>query len=378
MQVTVDKEALVKDVHRTLGVVDRKSSMPILSHVLMEAKDGGITISATDLEVSFRGFCPAEVNKPWALTLPAHYFYHLVRSLPVNKMSLTVTDKYKLQIQADKSFYKLEGLPSDQFPSIREVNGDSMVEVEAAVIREMIEKTIFCCTPGEDINQFSNIFLEQEEKEENLYLRMVTTDGNRLALIDRRLPWDNQLSLKEGVLIPRKGALEISRALDGEKNTVGISLTDQEMALQVNGRLLMVRLLERKFPNYRRIIPEGYDFGFTVDREAFLGILRRIAMLSTERFKGVVLDIGPNALEATFENQEVGNGRERMPLSLAFGDDGNLPLMVGFNAKFLLEPLSVMRCEKVLLEITSNDKPCRIRGEGDPDYFGMAMPMSLP
>jgi DNA polymerase-3 subunit beta len=378
MQVTVDKETLAKEVHRTLGVVDRKATLPILSHVLMEAKDGGITISATDLEVSFRGFCPAEVQEPGALTLPAHYFYHLIKSLPVNKMNLTVTDKFKLQIQAEKSLYKLDGLPSDQFPSIREVNGESRVEVEASVIREMIEKTIFCCVPGEDINQFSNIFLEKEEKEESFYLRMVTTDGNRLALIDRHLPQDNQLSLKEGVLITRKGALEISRALDGEKNTVGLSLTDQEMALQVNGRLLMVRLLERKFPDYRRIIPEGYDYGFTVDREAFLGILRRISMLSTERFKGVVLEIGPDALEATFENPEVGNGRENLPLSLAFGDDGNLPLRVGFNAKFLLEPLSVMRCEKVLLEFTSNEKPCRISGEGDPDYCGMAMPMSLP
>ena len=380
MQVTIVKDLLAKEVQSTLGVVDRRGTMPILSHILMQAEDGGIAISATDLEISYRGFCQAEVDQPGALTLPAHYFFNLIKVLPGTKLELNGADNCKLQIQteADKFHYRLEGLPPEQFPSIREVAGDAMLEVEAAVLKEMIDKTIFCVTSDEyNNNSFCGIFLEQEEKEGNLYLRMVSTDGNRLSLIDRRLPQDTQLSLEKGVLIPRKGAVEISRALDGEKNMVGLTLTDRELVLKVNGKFLMVRLLDRKFPNYRRIIPEGFEYGFTVDRIAFLGILKRISLLSTERFKGVLLEIGPDVLEAKFENPEVGNGKEKIPLSLAFGDDGNLPLRVGYNAKFLLEPLSVMRCERVILEYTSTDKPCRIRGEGDTDYFGMAMPMSL-
>jgi DNA polymerase-3 subunit beta len=376
MQVRVERELLVKAVNRTLGVVDRRGMMPILSHVLMEAEDGGITISATDLEISYRGFCPAEVQEPGALALPAHYFHNLVKGLPGVMVDLNGNGNGKLQVQADESHYRFVGLPPDQFPPVPEVAGESLVEVEAPTLKEMIDKTVFS-TSGDDYQYaLQSIYLERVEKEETPYLRMVSTDGHRLTIIDRPLSQDKDIIFAKGVLIPRKGALEISRTLDGEA-AVGLSLTDKELALKANGKFLAVRLLDRKFPDYQRIIPEGFEYGFTLERKAFMEILRRISLLSSDRFKGVVLEIGPETLEATFANPDVGEGRESLPLALAWGEAEQLPLKVGFNAQYLLEPLNAMKSDKVILEINEPGRPCRLRGEGDPDYFGLVMPMEL-
>lgn len=369
MQLTVDKETLVKAVHHTLGVVDRRGTMPILSHALLQVEKGGITISATDLELSYRGFCPAEVEEPGALALPAHYFHNLVKDLPGTKVDLHANGNCKLKVRAGESLYQFSGLPADQFPEISAVSEDSLVEVEAGVLKEMIEKTIFCVPDGD---YRSGVYLEMMEKG----LRMVSTDGHRLSLIDRPLFQGGQFSLDEGIQVPKKGATEICRALEGEK-TVGLFLSEKELALKSDGKLLMVRLLARKFPDYRRIIPEGFEFGFTLDRKAFLEMLRRVTLLSKDRFRGVALKMGPESMEASFVNPEVGEGHESLPLALAWGDDGLLPLEVGFNARYLLEPLDAMRCEKVLLEVNDRDRPCRLRGEGDPDYFGLVMPMTI-
>jgi DNA polymerase-3 subunit beta len=372
----VERELLVKAVHRTLGVVDRRGMMPILSHVLMQAEDGGITISATDLEISYRGFCPAEVQEPGALALPAHYLHNLVKGLPGIMVDLNGTGNGKLQVQADESHYRFVGLPPDQFPPIPEMAEESLVEVEAPTLKEMIDKTVFS-TSGDDYQYaLQSIYLERVEKEESLYLRMVSTDGHRLTMIDRPLPQDKDITFEKGVLIPRKGALEISRTLDGEVS-VGVCLTDKELALNANGKFLVVRLLDRKFPEYQRIIPEGFEYGFTLERKAFMEILRRISLLSSDRFRGVVLEIGPESLEATFANPDVGEGRESLLLALAWGEAEQLPLKVGFNAQYLLEPLNAMKSEKVILEINDPSRPCRLRGEGDPDYFSMVMPMEL-
>lgn len=378
MQVIIGKEPLLKAVHRTLGVVDRKAMMPILSHMLLLAEQDGITISATDLEISYRGSCPAEVQQAGALAMPAHYFHNLLKGLPGDKLELT-GERGKMKVQAENYHYLLNGLDPADFPAFPEVNG-LQAEFEAQMLKEMIDKTIFSAfrIDEEAHNTLDCIQLERVEKDDAVYFRMVSTDGHRLTLIDRRLPEDDQVPfLENAVLIPRKGALEISRILEGEKNAVGLSLSATQLAIKVSGKTLLVRLLDRKFPDYRRILPEGYEFGFSVDRNSFLGILRRMSMLSSERFKGIVLEIGPESMEATFENPDVGDGSEKLPVSLVCGNDTRLPIRVGFNAKYLMELLSVMRNEKVLLEVNSADAPCRIRAEGDSDYFGMIMPMSM-
>jgi DNA polymerase-3 subunit beta len=376
MRLTMERETLLKAVGRTLGVVDRRGTMPILSHFLLDAGDGGVKISATDLEVSFQGFYPAMVEEPGSLTLPAHYFHNLVKELPGDSLNLEGTEKSNLQLTIGESRYQLLGLPADQYPAIPEITDQNLVEVESKLLREMIEKTIFSVSVDDLQYHLSGIFWERVETEGEYFLRMVSTDGHRLTLIERPLPASEQFAIEEGILIPRKGVGEISRLL-GEEEKVSLGLSRQSLALKADSKFLFIRLLEKKFPEYRRIIPEGSTFHFVLNRRELRDSLHRISLLSTERFRGVILKMGPEQLEASFSNPEVGEGREVIPLTLEKGEAGDLPLEIGFNARYILEPLNVMDADEVILEINDRDRPCRLVSKGDPGYFTIIMPMSL-
>jgi DNA polymerase-3 subunit beta len=377
MKLTMEREALLKGVSRTLGVVDRRGTMAILSHFLFSAEAGDqVTIAATDLEVSFRGVFPARVSEPGALTLPAHQFHNLLKELPGTELALSTTDGTRLSVSVEESHYQFVGLPADQFPPVPEAPDQPLVEVESQLLREMISKTLFSVS-GDDLQyHLSGIFWERLEGPEGLHLRLVSTDGHRLTVIERPLPQSEHFHLEEGILIPRKGVAEISRLL-AEEEQVGLGLSKKSLALRADAKYLFIRLLEKKFPDYRRIIPENFAYRFVLDRRLFHDVIRRISLLSTERFRGVILHLGQDALEATFQNPEVGEGRELMPLTLEQGDPAGLPLSIGFNAPYLLEPLSAMSGDTVYLEINDKDRPCRLMAAADPLYFGIIMPMSL-
>lgn len=376
MHVKMARETLLKAVGRTLGVVDRRGTMPILSHFLLEAKDGQVAIAATDLEVSFRGFYPAEVLEPGALTLPAHYLFNLIKELPGDTLDLTDTESSNVRIQVGDSLYQLLGLPADQFPPVPEIVDLTLGEVESPLLKEMIEKTIFSVSVDDLQYHLSGIFWERQTEGEGCQLRLVSTDGHRLTLIQRPLAACEQFAIDEGILIPRKGVAEISRLLS-EEEKVGLGLSKKSLALQADNKYLFIRLLEKKFPDYRRIIPEDFGFRFVMSRQALYDTIRRISLLSTERFRGVVLTFNQDSLEATFHNPEVGEGREVIPLTLEKGDASELPIQIGFNARYFLEPLSAMSGDTVFLELNDKDRPCRLVQQDDPNYFGIIMPMSL-
>lgn len=376
MHVQMARDILVKAVGRTLGVVDRRGNMPILSHFLLEAKDGQVIIGATDLEVSFRGFYPAEVLEPGALTLPAFYVHNLIKELPGDLLDLSGTESSNLHIRVGDAHYQLLGLPADKFPPLPESADLQLVQVESAVLKEMIEKTLFSVS-GDDLQyHLSGIFWERVETPDGYQLRLVSSDGHRLTLIQRPLPESEQFAIEDGILIPRKGVTEISRLL-GEEERVGLGLTKKNLALKADNKYLFIRLLDKKFPDYRRIIPESFAYRFALSRSGLYETIRRISLLSTERFRGVIITLGPEMLEATFHNPEVGEGREVLPLSLEQGEPEALPLQIGFNARYLLEPLAAMSGDTVFLEVNDKDRPCRLMAQNDPNYFGIIMPMSL-
>jgi DNA polymerase-3 subunit beta len=203
-------------------------------------------------------------------------------------------------------------------------------------------------------------------------LRLVSTDSHRLTLIQRELP----VAIENGVLVPRKGMKEISRLLAGV-NKVGLGLNGKNLVLKTDRESLFVRLSDEKFPDYRRVIPKSFAFRFRVNRLALRDAIERVSLLSKERFRGVVFNLGHDQLEVNFQNPEVGEGHELLPLTLEKGDGSRLPIQVAFNARYLLEPLAAMKSEEVLLELNDQDNPVRLTDGDDPNYFGVIMPMAL-
>ena len=377
MQVKINRETLLKGVGRTLGVVDRRGTMPILGNFLMQTEDNRVRIAATDLEVSFRGFYPAEILEPGAVTIQAHYFFNLIKELPGDTLDLSATDKGGMKILAGDSRYQLNGLPADQFPPVPEIAEQNLVEVESHMVKEMIEKTIFSVSADDLQYHLSSIFWERLEVETGFLLRLISTDGHRLTLIERPLPGSEHLSIEKGILIPRKGMAEVIRFL-AEEEKVSLGLSTQSLALRADDHYLFIRLLlDKKFPEYRRIIPETFAYRFAVNRREFHEAIKRISLLSSERFKGVVLKLSSDQVEVSFTNPEVGEGQEMVPLFMEAGDPAGLPLEVGFNARYFLEPLNAMESEMAILELNDKDRPCRLVDQGDPHYFSIIMPMSL-
>ncbi len=377
MQVKINRETLLKGVGRTLGVVDRRGTMPILANFLMQTEDNRVRIAATDLEVSFRGFYPAEILEPGEVTIQAHYFFNLIKELPGDTLDLSATDKGGMKILAGDSRYQLNGLPADQFPPMPEIAEQNLVEVESHMVKEMIEKTIFSVSVDDLQYHLSSIFWESLEVETGFLLRLISTDGHRLTLIERPLPGSENLSIEKGILIPRKGMAEVIRFL-AEEEKVSLGLSTQSLALRADDHYLFIRLLlDKKFPEYRRIIPETFAYRFAVNRREFSEAIKRISLLSSERFKGVVLKLSSDQVEVSFTNPEVGEGQEMVPVFMEAGDPAGLPLEVGFNARYFLEPLNAMESEMAILELNDKDRPCRLVDQGDPHYFSIIMPMSL-
>ncbi|MGB9293757.1 MAG: DNA polymerase III subunit beta [Desulfobaccales bacterium] len=377
MQVKINRETLLKGVGRTLGVVDRRGTMPILSNFLMQTETNQVRIAATDLEVSFRGFYPAEILEPGAVTIQAHYFFNLIKELPGDTLDLRATDKGGMKILAGDSRYQLNGLPADQFPPVPEIAEQNLVEVESHMVKEMIEKTIFSVSLDDLQYHLSSIFWERLEVDTGFLLRLISTDGHRLTLIERPLPGSENLSIEKGILIPRKGMAEVIRFL-AEEEKVYLGLSTQSLALRADDHYLFIRLLtDKKFPEYRRIIPETFSYRFAINRREFAEAIKRISLLSSERFKGVILNLTSERVEVSFTNPEVGEGQETVPVFMEAGDPAGLPLEVGFNARYFTEPLNAMESEMVILELNDKDRPCRLVDQGDPHYFSIIMPMSL-
>jgi len=376
MQVNIEQEALNKAIGQVLGVVDKKGTMPILSHCLLQTDGNGVFISATDLEISFRGFVPAEVTEPGAITVRADYFNKVVADLPKGPLALVGTENASMHIQTGDSQYKLYGLPAKQFPEISGATGENLVELEGCLLRDMVIKTIFSAAGGnQELPGLKGVFWEKVEIEEKSWLRLLSTDGHRLTLVERLLPDYTEMDLGKGIMVPYKGMREIYRFLNGQEK-VTLVLGEKTLALQAGDKHLSVRLLDGKFPDYRRIIPEGHAYRFAVKRIELADTLNRMVQLSSERIKGTVFNLTADSAEVTFSDPEVGEGQELLPVILEVGDAFQLPLKVGFNAKYLIEPLQVMPGDTVFLEINEPDRPCRLMQQEDPHYFSLIMPMS--
>jgi DNA polymerase-3 subunit beta len=416
MQVNVEQEVLLKGVSDTLGVVDKRGPMPILAHCLVQANGQVLVISATDLDISFRGACPAEVLEPGDSTVHAHTLHSLVKDLPKGNLKITGDEK-QIKLETGESCYKLNTFPTEQFPPIPEVEEEGLVDLETKPLLEMVEKTIF--SAGDDLQYpLQTIFWERVESkgvsseqgavssEDNdtahrsqltahssASLRLVSTDGHRLSLAEHPMPEVEQLELGDGILVPTKAMRVIQRFLtnyaqdgrvklgtDASRKKEGEGNGTKEpktLFLKAGDKQISVRLVDGKFPEYRRIIPESYDYRFTFKRQELAAALKRVSLLSTDRFRGIIFTLSDGTAELNHENPEVGTGREVLSLESVSGNPESLPLRVGFNARYLLEPLAVMKGETVVMELNEGIRPVRFNDPSAPGALWLVMPMDL-
>jgi DNA polymerase-3 subunit beta len=368
MEILVRRNDLVKELQLVQGIVERKNSIPILSNVLVEARSGELLISATDLDVSLRCGCPAQVVEEGAVTLGAKKLYEIVRSLPESDVSVRVEGDAWARIKCERVDFKMAGLPREDFPSLPDGKGGRAVDIPAALLRGLIQRTAFAIT-AEDARYYLAGALLVLEKEG---VSMVATDGHRLAWAQRKS------TLKVGetirVLVPRKAIAELPRLvedLEGEEN-VSFQQSDGHIIFSAAGRTLASKMVEAQFPAFEKVVAVTGDKKVTVGREPVQSAIRRVSLLSSERGRAVRLSLEPGRLEVSASSPELGEARESLPVEYE-GD----PVEIGFNAQYLLDFLGVVGTDEVAFEVKDAESQGLLRpvGEDGGEYRYVVMPM---
>jgi DNA polymerase-3 subunit beta len=367
MEILVRKADLVKELSLVQGIVERKNSIPILSNVLAEARSGELRIAATDLDVSLRCGCAAEVVSDGAITLGAKKLYEIVRSLPESEIRLKVLPDSWASIECERVSFKMAGLPKDDFPALPEGKASKGIEIPGEVLRDLIGRTSFAIT-AEDARYYLAGALLVLDKDG---AAMVATDGHRLSYAHR----NTTLKLTEPlrVLIPRKAIHEIARLLETE-DAATFQQVDNHLVFLVGGRTLASKMIEGQFPAFEKVIGLSGDKVVALERERLATAIRRVSLLSSERSRAVRLSLGPGKLDLAASSPDLGEARESLS-----ADYQGATVEIGFNSQYLLDFLGVAGTEAVSLELKDQESQGMFRPQGDAatDYRYVVMPMRL-
>lgn len=374
MKISIDKSELQRGLGRIQAIVEKRNSMPILANVLLtasgKAESGRLELAATDLEVGVRGSQPANVAKPGAVTVSARKLYDIVRELPEEAIQLESTAQSYVELRCGRARFNLAGAAAEEYPTLPEFSPGQMVRLQAAVLSQMIERTMYAASLDETRYNLNGVYFEVLPAEGKL--RMVATDGHRLALVDRQIGTQTS-GLASGVIIPRKGLAELKRLVDED------DADEIELGFEGNNGLarkadvtLVMRLIEGEFPNYKQVIPKLSDRKLTLEAEPFVRAVRRVALLSAERSRAIKLDIAEGKLTISSNNPDLGDAQEEIDIDFA-----GAATTIGFNAKYLLESLGALGAKEIQLAFRDGDKPVEIRPSDDADSLAVVMPMRL-
>ena len=365
MKLTADREALLKPLQAVIGVVERRQTMPILANVLLVAKDGAVSVTATDLEVELVADADVEVESPGEVTVPGRKLLDICRALPEDaKVSISQSGD-KLVIKSGKSKFSLTTLPAAEFPTVDDINAGQTVSVSQEALARLLEKTHFSMAQ-QDVRYYLNGLLL--ETGGNL-VRAVATDGHRLALCEVTV---EQADLPEQqVIVPRKGVLELQRLMSGD-GELTIELGTNHVRIQLEGIRFTSKLIDGRFPEYERVIPQDTNNSMSADRGLFKNALQRTAILSNEKYRGIRLIIRGSGLVLQAHNPEQEEAEEELEIQYE-GDE----IEIGFNVNYLLDALGAIESDEVNLALVDSNSSCLLREPGKDDCKYVVMPMRL-
>jgi DNA polymerase III subunit beta len=371
MEIKLDKEELHKAVSKVQSIIEKRSNMPILSMILISASGSEISLSATDLEISFQQKIPAQVVAPGNITIPGRKLYEILKESRNPTIHLREKENNWIFVSDEQAKFNLASLSADEYPVFLEPEGVDMLEVDGAVLKEMINKTIYAVTLEEAGFKLSGIYTEKALQAEKAFFRMVSTDGHRLSLIDKEVKDIDKLKLDGGVMIPKKGMSELSK-LAGEGGPVLLGFRQNNCVAKKENSIIVIRLLETKFPDYHTVIPKKAKAVVSVGRQALLDGMKKMSILASETYRGVKITLDKGYIELVSINPDLGDAQER--LDVDFKGEG---LEAGFNSRYFIDALQCMESDMVELGLIDSSSPCMIRGKNDPGFLGLIMPMRL-
>ena len=374
MKLTIDKSDLQRGLSRLQAVVEKRNSMPILANVLLNAsgqgETGQIELVATDLEIGLRDVHTAEVDETGGITVSARKLFDIVRELPNEPVQLEARADAFLEIRCDRIHFSLAGTAAEEYPTLPGSSAEKLVSLQASILSTMIERTMYAASVDETRYNLNGVYFEVLKESEKI--RMVATDGHRLALVDRGIGSEVE-GLASEVIIPRKGLAELKRLVDEEDaDQVEIGFEGNSGLARKNSVTLVMRLIEGKFPNYQQVIPSVSEHRLVLPSEPLIRAVRRVALLSVERSHAVKLELGSGALSLSSSNPDLGQAREELDVDYA-GE----PITIGFNARYLQESLVAFAAKEIELCLHDASSPVIVRPTDDEESLAVVMPMRL-
>jgi DNA polymerase-3 subunit beta len=368
MNLTISKEQILIGLQAVQNVVGSRTTLPILSNVLLRAEGDRLEFTATDLDVTVACSVEAKVKKPGSSTVPVKKLFGIVRELNGSELDLEVDDKNVCVIRSGPSFYKINGLAADEFPPPPKFKEDKNVKLPQETLKSMLRKSSFAISTDESRYVLNGIFISFKDHK----MTMVATDGRRLALVDE----EAEISEKSQgeFIVPAKAVNELNRLLQ-DKGEVEIKFTDNQAAFTLkddkgSSVLVVTKLIEGNYPNYRQVIPGEAKERIALVRDEFLHALRRAEIMTSEKSNSVKLTFTKNKLEITANSPEVGEAKESLAINYKGKD-----LAIAFNPKYVIDPLNALDNDEVFIELIDELSPGVLKINGP--FLYVVMPMRL-
>lgn len=363
MKFRISKEAFLDGLQKVQHVVSSRTTLPILSNVLLVARDGRLQFTTTDLDVGITGSVEAQIEKEGATTLPAKRLVSIVRELPASEVEVSVDSKNHASIRSGPSFFKIIGLGEAEFPPLPDFANAKEFKIPQQVLRDGLRKTAYAISTDETRYVLNGIFTSFRDGK----MTLVATDGRRLAMVDADLEFP--ASHETDVIVPTKAVQELQRLL-GDAGDVIVKLSDSQISFTIGDSLLCSKLIEGNYPNYRQVIPGDSNERVVIPREGLLETVRRVSLLSSDKSNSVKLVFSENRIEVTANSPDVGEAQESMDVIYQ-----GPPMQIAFNPEFLMAPLRNLDSDDVYLDLIDEMSPGVLRIEGT--FLYVLMPMRV-
>ena len=372
MKFLISKDELIRALSRVQGIVEKRSTNPIIANVLLEVADGEMRVAATDTEVSFVGRYQVTTDRSGSITVGARQLYEIARLAPTDEIIIEVPEgSFGVEISSGKAFFKVLGLPATDFPSVPDPEAGGGLEMSATELGSLIDKTLFAISADDTRTGLNGAYLEQSGEGDSPILRFVATDGHRLSLCGK--PYSGEFTAPRSILLPMKGLSELRKLMEDGEGSWRASFTDNQAIFQRGTIAFSMRLLEGDFPDYNQVIPGGWQRRVLMNRDELSATLRRVSILASEKSHPVRFAVSGGMVTVRAQQPETGEAREELEATVEGTD-----VEIGFNARYFRDALQALDTDVVAIEIGDSLSPCLIRpGEGEHDELYVIMPMRL-
>ena len=366
MRFTLQREAFLKPLAQVVNVVERRQTLPVLANFLVQVQNGQLSLTGTDLEVEMVSRIAVEDAQDGETTIPARKLFEIIRALPDGSRITVSQTGDKITVQAGRSRFTLATLPANDFPSVDEVEATERVKIGEATLKELIERTAFAMAQ-QDVRYYLNGLLFDLRGDA---LRTVATDGHRLALCETEL--EKASGAKRQIIVPRKGVTELQRLLESGDREIELEVGRSHVRVKRDDVTFTSKLIDGRFPDYEAVIPIGADREVKVDREALRASLQRAAILSNEKYRGIRVEVSPGNLKISAHNPEQEEAQEEIEADTTVSD-----LAIGFNVNYLLDALSALRDEHVVIQLRDSNSSALVREASSEKSRHVVMPLRL-